>query len=101
MGAGTAEGTVAPPLSTARNGGRWVDARTRREAADGGGGRGGAGPDGAGLGTAAARTRRGGQVGAAAEEGLLRHGAWGDGSEDAGRRTSHSFFFLFAVVART
>jgi len=88
VGAGTAEVTVAVSLSTARSGGRRVDARTRRGAGDGGGGRGGAAPDGAELGTAAARTRRGGQAWAAAEDGPLRRGAWGDGSEDAGRRKS-------------
>ena len=77
VGAGTAEVTVAVSLSTARSGGRRVDARTRRGAGDGGGGRGGAAPDGAELGTAAARTRRGGQAWAAAEDGPLRRGAWG------------------------
>ena len=74
VGAGTAEVTVAVSLSTARSGGRRVDARTRRGAGDGGGGRGGAAPDGAELGTAAARTRRGGQAWAAAEDGPLRRG---------------------------
>jgi len=77
VGAGTAEVTVAVSLSTARSGGRRVDARTRRGAGDGGGRRGGAAPDGAELGTAAARTRRGGQAWAAAEDGPLRRGAWG------------------------